>query len=206
MKHYALILVMALSYGEITADTVYHAFCTNAISTLAINGTSDVAFTNRVATFIAETNGAARATARVVMAVALYDIFDQTADEAALNLCMLTCTNVIVDTDFPTDSWQKAAAVAVLATALSTRCRYGESFIICTNALARNLTAPSLSDDIMLWEELCTHQFVPGMDVQATLKFYSAMSLIFDGVTSNLSTYTNALPSVANGKILEALK
>ena len=206
MKHYALILVMTLSCGEIAADVAYHTFCTNAVSALAINMASDVAFTNRVATFIAETNGTARATARVVMAVALYDIFDQTADDASLNLCMLTCTNVIADAECPTGSWQSAAAVAVLATALSTQCKYRESFIICTNALAWNLTAPSLSDDVMLWEELCTHQFVPGIDVQATLNFYSAMALIFDGVTSDLSTYTNALPPVAHGKILEAME
>ena len=182
----------------------YHTFCTNAIHNFMLNNAHRTEFTNSVSAYISKESGANRAAARVVLAVALFDVYESTSDESALNNCMTCCSNVINSTDCPDVSWQKSAASAVLATVFATKGRYGEAFSVCTNALNCYATSPTSNDDIALWSEMCGHQFLQGLSVHGTLNFYSAMSLLFGGDLSLYAQYTNSLPNIAIDKINEA--
>ena len=184
----------------------YSAFATNTMAHFGTNTASNPSFTNYVATFISETTGAERASARVVMAIALYDLFEQSADDELLSLCAANCTNALFATDFPAASWQKAAASMVLSTVLSTQQKYGESFSACTNAIAQHLSSPTSNDETALWNAICEHHLVAGLSVTNALRFYAAMSLVFDNHMSLVPAYTNSLPSNALSKIQEALE
>ena len=195
-------IMITVSAMVMPADE-YHDFCTNAIHGFAMNIADSLNFTNTVVLYIDGANGTNRASAEVVLAIALFDIYESKMDETALNYCMACCTNVINGSHCPDVSWQKSVASAVLSTVLATKGRYHEAFSICTNALARYGTSPVSNDDTMLWYEICNHQFLPGLSIINTLNFYSAMSLLFDGDTVLFAQYTNSLPNVAIEKINE---
>ena len=205
MRCHVFILAMALG-GQLLADDAYHVFCTNAIVAFATNVAASPTFTNDVSRFIAETNGFERESAQVVMAVAMYDYYGKSVDVAALDMCIDLCTNAIESVDSPCGSWQKSAASAVLATAFATKRQYGDSYSVCTNAIARYLSQPTSNDDVALWDAICNHHLLPGLSVRSSLDFYAALSLVFMANTSAISVYTNSLPSAAIQKILEAME
>jgi len=194
---------VAIAVKIAAAAETYHDFCVNAINGF---GSEDaVAFTNYVASYISETSGPARVSSRIVMAIAMYDIFEAEQDNVALDMCTQECTNALNDATCPNAPWQKAAAGIVLSTALATQCMYREAHVVCTNALASYVTPPVLEDDLALWSKICSHHLVSGLDVQRALGFYSAISSIFDGEMSFPPAYTNNLPTQALEKILDVV-
>lgn len=199
-----LVAMIIFAYTTNVFADGYHTFCTNAICNFMQNNSYRPGFTNSVVSYIGGESGTNRASARVVLAVALFDIYEASSDESSLNSCMVCCSNVINSTDCPDVSWQKSAASAVLATAFATKGRYGEAFTVCTNALNRHVTSPMSNDDMALWGEMCSHQFLQGLSIRDTLNFYSAMSLLFGGDLSLYAQYTNSLPNLAIEKINEA--
>ena len=201
MKKSIAISVYMMGVFCVFADG-HHVFCTNVIHNFMQNTAHRPEFTNSVSSYICEENG--RAAARVVLAVALFDIYEATSDENALNNCMACCSNVINSVDCPDVSWQKSAASAVMATVFATKGRYGEAFSVCTNALNCYASSPMSNDDVALWSEMCNHQFLQGLSIHDTLKFYSAMSLLFGGELLLYAQYTNSLPNIAINKINEA--
>lgn len=206
MRYYVFLLLVAIN-GQMIAESVsYHSFCTNAAATFTMNLAQSPTFTNDVSVFIARTNGPERATARVVMAVALYDHYEQSADSVALELCINQCTNTLESLDCPCVSWQKSVASLVLSTALATRRQYHDSYFVCTNALAKYLATPASNDDIVLWNAISNHHLLPGLNVHDALNFYAAMSLVFTGSNLSMSAYTNSLPGFAVQKICEAIE
>lgn len=198
------IVSLVVAYQILVADTTYHAFCTNATVALERDTMTSPVFLDAVQTFISGTNGPARASAKLVMAIAMYDSFKETISEENLGACMDVCTNVIALTDCPAESWQKSAASLVFATALATQSRYVESFSACTNAIESHYASPTSEDDVALWAGICGHHFLPDLSINEALDFYAALSLVFSDNTAMLHTYTNGLPYAAIEKIREA--
>ena len=206
MKCNVALLIILIGSPLVAGNVTYHSFVTNTIANFGMNTASEPTFTNSVATYAAETTGAERASSEIVMAIALYDIFEQTTDGELLSLCAANCTNVLFATDVPTISWQKSAASAVLSTILATQQKYGESFSVCTNAIAQHLSSPASNDEADLWNAICEHHLVAGLSVTNALRLYAAMSLAFDNHTSLVPAYTNSLPPNAFSKIQEAME
>ena len=201
-----LIAIVVATYAMVVFSVEYHDFCTNAIHAISANIAGTTSFTNQVISYIDGETGTNRASAKLVLSVALFDIYESSSDVVALDGCIECCTNVMGGADCPDVSWQKSAASAVLSTALATKRQYEDALSVCTNALVRYVAMPVSDDDVALWGALCSHQFLPGLSIHDTLNFYSAMSLVFHGDIQAMAQYTNSLPTVALQKLREAME
>ena len=136
----ALLLVLQLQAQQVVSSN----FCAKAIAELQ----KDEPLTN--ATYLVElnairagTNAWDSAAAKIVLALAQYDLYESTMDVASLRECSMLCTNVIAQTNLPERSWLKCVAVAIHVTTLACEEQFGAAYAACTNALSRNLPSPT---------------------------------------------------------------
>ena len=136
----ALLLVLQLQAQQVVSSN----FCAKAIAELQ----KDEPLTNAI--YLVELNGIRAGTnawdsaaAKIVLALAQYDLYESTMDVARLRECSMLCTNVIAQMSLPERSWLKCVAVAIRVTTLACEEQFGAAYAACTNALSRNLPSPT---------------------------------------------------------------
>lgn len=195
-KTIAIISLCAAMAAKAETDA-YYDFCTNATAKLAECKEVQPCFTNTIQNFIASADGVQLDTARVLLAVAMFNIFEQTLDDSAWAACHDACTNVINNQSTPVISWQKSVAAITLATAYAQDGCYAEAFNVCTNALDRHLDSPASAWEAPMWPAMTMHNFVAGLSITNSLNLIAASAKLMESKTADVSAYTNGLPQSA---------
>ena len=194
----ALLLASQLQAQQVVSSN----FCAKAIAELQ----KDAPLTN--ATYLAELNGIRAGTnawdsaaAKIVLALAQYDLYESTVDVARLRECSTLCMNVIAQTSLPERSWLKCAAVAIQVTTLACEEKFGLAYAACTNALSRNLSSPTTTPEDLLWAAIVHRHAIDGLSVADALNFYASLSLLVQDPSADVSPYTRSMPTNGLEKI-----
>lgn len=196
------VFVMLLTLQLQAQQFVSSNFCAEAILELQksepLTNAAYLAELNRIQSGTNEWDSAG---ARLVLALAQYDLYENSMESNCLSECAALCTNVIAQASLPDRSWLKCAAVAVQVTTLACEGKFGLAYSACTNALARNLSSPSTQPESQLWAAIVRRHAVDGLSVANALNFYAALSLLFQDPAAGVSTYTQFLPTNCLEKI-----
>lgn len=204
MKH--IILICIVLCGSAWAEWDYGTALTNMAYALEQpRATLDVSFTNRLSTWIGEaTNASHVANIDLVRAISYTDIAeDDMSGDTLLPQVFLICSNIVNSAVLPTNAWQRGAAGVIMSGVYSFDGKYSIAHSVATNCMLSATYELPLCEDISLWNSIARHLGVQGLSINEALRCYAAIAVLTEHPSSNVTSYTNALPESILIKIRE---
>ena len=201
-----IILIVSVLCWNTWADFDYGTALSNMVYALeSPRATLDAAFTNRLASWAGETANACHvANVNLVRAISYTDIAeDELSGDVLLPEAILLCSNIIDSVNIPSNAWQRGAAGVVLSGINSFDRRHSIACAAATNSMLSTVNSASTAEDILLWNAIACHLQVEGLSVSEALRCYAAIALLSESPSSNIVSYTNALPETILVKIRE---
>lgn len=196
-----LILFAAISAaipGGVSAHPQYGAVLTNMVEALsAPRATLQVSFTNQLAVCSAsETNSAHKANIDLVYAIALADLSaEELSGSILLPKATSICSNLLQSAELPRTAWQRGAAGIVLTGIYLFEGKREAARCLSTNVLSSTACNLDHGEDTVLWNAIARHFEVEGLSVCDSLRCFSAIACLLNDGMSDVSAYTNCLPS-----------
>ena len=81
--------------------------------------------------------------------------------------------------------------------------KYSIAHSVATNCMLSATYDSPLGEDISLWNAIARHLEVQGLSINEALRCYAAIAVLTESPSSNVTSYTNALPESILMKIRE---
>ena len=201
-----ILLIGVVLCGNAWAEYDYGTALTNMVWALEQpRATLDASFTNRLSTWVGEaTNVSHVANIELVRAISYADIAeDDMSGDTLLPQIFLTCSNIVNSTVLPTNAWQRGAAGVIMSGVYSFDGKYSIAHSVATNCMLSATYDSPLGEDISLWNAIARHLEVQGLSINEVLRCYAAIAVLTESPSSNVTSYTNALPESILMKIRE---
>jgi hypothetical protein len=201
-----IILIGIVLCGNAWAECNYGTALTNMVYALEQpRATLDASFTNQLATWIGDTTNVFHvANIDLVRAISYADIAeDDISGDALLPQVFLICSNIMNSVTLPTNVWQRGAAGVIMSGVYSFDGKYSIAHSVATNCMLSATYELPLGEDISLWNAMARHLEVQGLSIDEALRCYAAIAVLTESPSSNVTSYTNALPESILVKIRE---
>ena len=201
-----ILLIGVVLCGNAWAEYDYGTALTNMVWALEQpRATLDASFTNRLSTWVGEaTNVSHVANIELVRAISYADIAeDDMSGDTLLPQIFLTCSNIVNSAVLPTNAWQRGAAGVIMSGVYSLDGKYSIAQSVATNCMLLATYDSPLGEDISLWNAIARHLEVQGLSINEALRCYAAIAVLTESPSSNVTSYTNALPESILMKIRE---
>lgn len=201
-----ILLIGVVLCGNAWAEYDYGTALTNMVWALEQpRATLDASFTNRLSTWVGEaTNVSHVANIELVRAISYADIAENDmSGDTLLPQIFLTCSNIVNSTVLPTNAWQRGAAGVIMSGVYSFDGNYSIAHSVATNCMLSATYDSPLGEDISLWNAIARHLEVQGLSINEVLRCYAAIAVLTESPSSNVTSYTNALPESILMKIRE---
>ena len=192
-----ILLIGVVLCGNAWAEYDYSTALTNMVWALEQpRATLDASFTNRLSTWVGEaTNVSHVANIELVRAISYADIAENDmSGDTLLPQIFLTCSNIVNSTVLPTNAWQRGAAGVIMSGVYSFDGNYSIAHSVATNCMLSATYDSPLGEDISLWNAIARHLEVQGLSINEVLRCYAAIAVLTESPSSNVTSYTNALP------------
>lgn len=201
-----LIQIVIMLCESALAECDYGTVLTNMVCTLELpRATLEASFTNRLSTWVGETTNVSRlANIDLARAISYADIAENDmSGDILLPQIFLLCSNIVHSAVLPTNAWQRGAAGVIMSGVYSFDGKYSIAHCVATNSMLSATYATPCDEDISLWSAIAGHLEVQGLSVNDALRCYAAIAILAESPSSNVSSYTNALPESILVKIRE---
>ena len=201
-----IILIGIVLCGSAWAGCDYGTALTNMVCALEQpRATLDASFTNLLSTWGAETTNVSHvANIDLVRAISYADIAeDDMSGDILLPQIFLICSNIVNSAVLPTNAWQRGAAGVIMSGVYSFDGKHSIAHSVATNCMVSATYDPPLDGDISLWNAIAQHLEVQGLTINEALRCYAAIAVLAESPSSNVTSFTNALPESILIKIRE---
>ena len=192
-----ILLIGVVLCGNAWAEYDYGTALTNMVWALEQpRATLDASFTNRLSTWVGEaTNVSYVADIELVRAISYADIAENDmSGDTLLPQIFLTWSRIVSSTVLPTNAWQRGAAGGIMSGVYSFDGNYSIAHSVATNCMLSATYDSPLGEDISLWNAIARHLEVQGLSINEVLRCYAAIAVLTESPSSNVTSYTNALP------------